>query len=73
MDFRRACIFSIIFFIIFVIASEVRVEAARILSEDLSGSNHLATFPAMYEKAKYTMSYWLEKLPSGPSPRGPGH
>ncbi|CAA2989113.1 Hypothetical predicted protein, partial [Olea europaea subsp. europaea] len=52
---------------------EVRIEAARVLSEDLSGSNHLATFPAMYEKAKFTMSYWLERLPSGSSPKGPGH
>ncbi|CAI9761666.1 unnamed protein product [Fraxinus pennsylvanica] len=73
MEFRRACTLLIILFIFVAVTSEVRVEAARVLSEDLSASNHLATFPAMYEKAKYTMSYWLERLPSGPSPRGPGH
>ncbi|CAA2989111.1 hypothetical protein A4A49_14860 [Olea europaea subsp. europaea] len=73
MEFRRACTLLIILFIVVSVTNEVRVEAARVLSEDISGSNHLATFPAMYENAKFTMSYWLERLPSGPSPKGPGH
>ncbi|CAK9149526.1 unnamed protein product, partial [Ilex paraguariensis] len=55
------------------IAGQVRVEAKRILSEDFAGANHLASYPSMYEYAKETLSCWLERLASGPSPRGPGH
>ena len=53
--------------------SQVRVEATRVLSEDLAGAKHLAAYPSMYEHAKETLSCWLERLASGPSPRGPGH
>ncbi|CAI9108600.1 OLC1v1008244C1 [Oldenlandia corymbosa var. corymbosa] len=60
-----------------IISMQVNVEAARMLSsteEDFAGANHLDTFPnSVYEKAKETMSFWLERLASGPSPRGPGH
>ncbi|KAI8030599.1 hypothetical protein LOK49_LG01G02539 [Camellia lanceoleosa] len=45
-------------------------------SEFVSGASesHLATYPSMYyEKAKLAMATWLERLPSGPSPSGPGH
>ncbi|KAK6930378.1 hypothetical protein RJ641_004472 [Dillenia turbinata] len=45
------------------------VEATRVLSEDFAHHNHLV----VYEKAKYTVTSWLEWLASGPSPRGPGH
>ncbi|CAK9148807.1 unnamed protein product [Ilex paraguariensis] len=55
------------------ITSPVRVEATRVLSEDFGGANHLASYPSMYEHAKETLSCWLERLASGPSPRGPGH
>lgn len=59
-----------------IIMSGGGVEAARKLmaaEEDFAGANHLANYPAMYEKARHTMSFWLERLSSGPSPRGPGH
>ncbi|GFY81322.1 plastid transcriptionally active 4 [Actinidia rufa] len=46
---------------------------ARVLPEDFAGENHLATYPSMYEKAKLSMECWLERLASGPSPKGPGH
>ncbi|GMP26513.1 hypothetical protein CsSME_00002922 [Camellia sinensis var. sinensis] len=45
-------------------------------SEFVSGASesHLATYPSMYyEKAKLAMTTWLERLPSGDSPSGPGH
>ncbi|KAI8032856.1 hypothetical protein LOK49_LG01G02540 [Camellia lanceoleosa] len=45
-------------------------------SEFVSGASesHLATYPSMYyEKAKLAMATWLERLPSGDSPSGPGH
>ncbi|KAK8556395.1 hypothetical protein V6N13_064429 [Hibiscus sabdariffa] len=66
--------------IIFVISVAVlshghgRVEATRVLGEDFGRANHLETYSSsVYEKAKFTMSCWLERLASGPSPKGPGH
>ncbi|MBA0570406.1 hypothetical protein Golob_004069 [Gossypium lobatum] len=55
------------------ILSHVGVEATRVLAEDFAKANHLETYSSVYEKAKFTMSCWLERLASGPSPRGPGH
>ncbi|KAF5742755.1 hypothetical protein HS088_TW09G00815 [Tripterygium wilfordii] len=54
------------------------VDAARVLSEseDFASANHLKTYSSsssVYEKAKTTMACWLQRLASGPSPRGPGH
>ncbi|KAK6930390.1 hypothetical protein RJ641_004484 [Dillenia turbinata] len=66
------CKVSFVFIIaaIFVILlSQSSVEATRVLSEDFAHHNHLV----VYEKAKYTVTSWLERLASGPSPRGPGH
>ncbi|CAK9149525.1 unnamed protein product, partial [Ilex paraguariensis] len=54
-----------------VITSQVRIEATRVLFEEFAGANHLASYPSMYEHAKETLSCWLERLASGPSPRGP--
>ncbi|EEF27866.1 conserved hypothetical protein, partial [Ricinus communis] len=55
------------------ILSQVRVEATRVLPEDFASTNHLETYSSVYEKAKSHMSCWLERLASGPSPRGRGH
>ncbi|KAF5728783.1 hypothetical protein HS088_TW21G00936 [Tripterygium wilfordii] len=66
----------IIFIISVAILSHVGVvEAARVLSEseDFASANHLKTYPSVYETAKTTMACWLQRLASGPSPRGPGH
>ncbi|GLT56566.1 hypothetical protein SLA2020_296000 [Shorea laevis] len=49
------------------------VEATRVLPEDFAEANHLETYSSVYEKAKSTMSCWLGRLASGPSPKGPGH
>ncbi|KAK6930508.1 hypothetical protein RJ641_004602 [Dillenia turbinata] len=49
--------------------SQSSVEATRVLPEDFARHNHLV----VYEKAKYAVTSWLERLASGPSPRGPGH
>ncbi|KAL3506827.1 hypothetical protein ACH5RR_032209, partial [Cinchona calisaya] len=74
MNYRKAATLLMVLVIFVAIMSHVHVEAARLLTEEASfGANHLDTFPSVYEKAKVTMSYWLERLASGPSPRGPGH
>ncbi|KAI3430204.1 uncharacterized protein J3R85_008228, partial [Psidium guajava] len=44
------------------------------LPEDFARENNLATYSAAaYERARNTMACWLERLASGPSPKGPGH
>ncbi|KAL8547888.1 hypothetical protein ACS0TY_007266 [Phlomoides rotata] len=73
MNSNRTNILLIIIVACIVCMSQVQVEGARILSEDFSPPDHLVTFPGMYENARETMSFWLQRLASGPSPRGPGH
>lgn len=71
---RKATILFMVFVIFVAIMTTVQVEGARLLTEEgFAGANHLDTFPTVYAKAKETMSFWLERLASGPSPRGPGH
>ena len=70
MSFTRSNTTVLIVLVIFVtIISQVQVEGARMLSEEFK----ITTSSYVYEKAKFTMAYWLERLASGPSPRGPGH
>lgn len=73
MNSKRTSILLIIFVMYIVCMSRVQVEGARILSEDFSQSNRLVTIPRMYDSARETMSFWIQRLASGPSPRGPGH
>lgn len=73
MYFRREnalLITLVIFVFIFGYAS---VGATRVLSEDFAGENHLEAYPSVYENAKLTMACWLERLATGPSPKGPGN
>lgn len=74
MDSRKVSTLLIIFVISVAIFSQVGVEGTRVLPEDFAKANHLETYStSVYEKAKFTMSCWLGRLASGPSPRGPGH
>ncbi|KAK7312387.1 hypothetical protein VNO77_36200 [Canavalia gladiata] len=65
-------------FAILICESQIRVEASRVLldSEEsaFARANHLKTYTSStYEHAKNTMAFWLQRLASGPSPKGPGH
>ncbi|KAE8696306.1 hypothetical protein F3Y22_tig00110676pilonHSYRG00385 [Hibiscus syriacus] len=73
MNSRKLSSLLIILVISVAILSHGGVEATRVLGEDFARANHLDTYSSVYEKAKFTMSCWLERLASGPSPRGPGH
>ena len=73
MYIRREITHLVIFVIFVAILYNAQVEATRVLAEDFADANHLATYPSVYEKAKFSMSFWLERLASGPSPKGPGH
>ena len=72
MAFKKTCTLLAVLVILIAVLSPVVVEG-RVLSEDFAGSNHLATYSTVYEKAKTGMSFWLQRLASGPSPKGPGH
>lgn len=72
MNSKKMSIVLVVFVIYIVCMSEVGVNAARILSEDLSQPK-LISFPRFYDDAKETMSFWFQRLASGPSPEGPGH
>ncbi|KAJ0467391.1 putative PAMP-induced secreted peptide 1 [Helianthus annuus] len=72
MALKNACTLLVILVIFISVVSPLVVEG-RVLSEDFAGANHLATYSTVYEKAKNGMSFWLQRLASGPSPRGPGH
>ncbi|KAL3724333.1 hypothetical protein ACJRO7_029496 [Eucalyptus globulus] len=68
------CKLVIVLLVLATVASHFGVEAARALPDDFARANNLATYSsAAYENARYTMASWLERLPSGPSPKGPGH
>ncbi|XVE84442.1 hypothetical protein DITRI_Ditri17bG0014600 [Diplodiscus trichospermus] len=73
MNSRKVDTLLIILVVLVAILSQVRVEATRVLPEDFAKANNLETYSSVYEKAKFTMSCWFERLASGPSPRGPGH
>ncbi|KAG2721888.1 hypothetical protein I3843_02G087500 [Carya illinoinensis] len=76
MNSRKASTLLIIFVMISVAILSLAgggVEASRVLREDFASANHLNTPSSIYEKAKHTMTFWFERLPSGPSPSGPGN
>ncbi|MQM13748.1 hypothetical protein Taro_046672 [Colocasia esculenta] len=57
-----------------VLSMEGAVHAARDMPTPgrFDGGGYLS-YPSVYERARASMACWLEKLASGPSPRGPGH
>ncbi|KAI8003162.1 PAMP-induced secreted peptide 1 [Camellia lanceoleosa] len=73
MYFSRNGVVLIVFVIFVALLCETHVGATRVLSEDFGCGNRIATYPSVFEKAKLSVACWLERLPSGPSPRGPGH
>ncbi|XVE84440.1 hypothetical protein DITRI_Ditri17bG0014400 [Diplodiscus trichospermus] len=73
MNRRKVNTLFVIFVVSVAILSQIRVEAARVLPKEFAKANNLETYSSVYEKAKFTMSSWFERLASGPSPRGPGH
>ncbi|KAL9679394.1 hypothetical protein QQ045_017253 [Rhodiola kirilowii] len=53
-----------------------RVDAtSRVLLEkrDFNGGDYLESYASAYEQTRLRMAGWLQRLASGPSPRGPGH
>uniref|UniRef100_A0A804JBI7 Uncharacterized protein n=1 Tax=Musa acuminata subsp. malaccensis TaxID=214687 RepID=A0A804JBI7_MUSAM len=48
------------------------VDAARPAPDCFDGESYLA-HPSVYEKARAAVAAWMARLPSGPSPGGPGH
>ncbi|KAL4632159.1 hypothetical protein ACB092_04G032200 [Castanea dentata] len=70
---RKTCTILMMIFVIFVVISCHSGVEATGKSQTGKGLKTYNTYLKIYEKAKYTMKYWLQILPSGPSPSGPGH
>lgn len=84
MSYVKACtllnLITIVMICLVILMSEnqSKVEAGRVLrnSQEFSfaKANNLQTqTSSAYEQAKNMMSIWLQRLPAGPSPKGPGH
>lgn len=85
MNSRRVCtLLNLVVSVVICVAilmshNQNGVEASRVLSEDFGSANHLQTYTSSsssssaYEQAKITMTFWLQRLASGPSPKGRGH
>lgn len=67
-------LFIVVVFLI-AISSSSWCAAARPVPKcpEFDGEGPLTAYPSVYEKAKATMETWIARLPSGPSPKGPGH
>ncbi|KAG2727673.1 hypothetical protein I3760_01G168200 [Carya illinoinensis] len=84
MCFRKSIgtiLMIVVMILVAILCNTNGVEATRILlNEDdniiasSTAANHLLMkYSTIYEKAKHSMGFWLQRLPSGPSPSGPGH
>uniref|UniRef100_A0A803QLC6 Uncharacterized protein n=1 Tax=Cannabis sativa TaxID=3483 RepID=A0A803QLC6_CANSA len=75
MNFKNKSTLLIVLIVVtlVVLSCTDKVEGSRILSEEHVQIQKYTSSSVMYEKAKFTMACWLQRLASGPSPRGPGH
>ncbi|KAG9142981.1 hypothetical protein Leryth_006253 [Lithospermum erythrorhizon] len=71
----RASNMWITIFVLVAIIGQLADAGRPLMEPDFAGANHLRSYPSssIYEQAKDTMSSLLERLASGPSPKGPGH
>lgn len=74
MASRRAYAFLLVVVVAAVVLSMegAVAHAARDAPGYFKGAGYLA-YPSVYGRARSSMASWLEKLASGPSPKGPGH
>uniref|UniRef100_A0A9I9DG49 Transmembrane protein n=1 Tax=Cucumis melo TaxID=3656 RepID=A0A9I9DG49_CUCME len=74
MNYGKLVVLSIVLFVaLALLSNSAAVDAARVVPGDFASVNHLEMYPSAYEQAKHTVSCWLGRLSSGPSPKGPGH
>ncbi|VFQ75550.1 unnamed protein product [Cuscuta campestris] len=66
--------FFLVLFMMSCSRSNTAVEAGRVFPGDFAAvAAGLPTSSSVFEQAKMSWSSLLEMLPSGPSPKGPGH
>lgn len=76
MKFQKITTILIVCVVFSIVLSQISIaDAARVLPETSSdhGVDYVDPYSIVYHKAKKTVSCWLGKLSSGPSPSGPGH
>ncbi|KAL8246167.1 hypothetical protein R6Q59_007383 [Mikania micrantha] len=71
MAFKKTCTLFIFIIIFLIVVMSPPAVKGRPLSEEFARTNDL--YSSVYQNAKTSMSLWFEQLPSGPSPKGPGH
>lgn len=74
MDSRRVSAFLLLAVVVVaaMLGMAGTAQAARPAPGQFEGESFL-TYPSVYERAKSAVESLMQKLPSGPSPRGPGH
>ncbi|CAL9128160.1 unnamed protein product [Musa textilis] len=74
MGCRKSCVLVMALLVSAVVASNVGgVDAARPVPDCFDGGESYLAYPSTQEKARATVATWMARLPSGPSPKGPGH
>lgn len=75
MKLPKIALLFIVCVVFGIVLSQISVaDAARVLPETSEhGVDSVDPYAIVYQKAKDTVSCWLGKLSSGPSPSGPGH
>ncbi|KAL8246242.1 hypothetical protein R6Q59_007458 [Mikania micrantha] len=71
MSFKKTCTLFVFIIIFFIVVMSPPAVKGRPLCEEFARTNDL--YSSVYQNAKTSMSLWFEQLPSGPSPKGPGH
>ncbi|MQL82722.1 hypothetical protein Taro_015184 [Colocasia esculenta] len=74
MASRRACVLLLVITVVAIaIGREAVVDAARDAPGYFDRGSSYLQYPSAYESARSAMAFWMGKLDSGPSPKGPGH
>lgn len=52
---------------------ELADATSRMLLKKEANAYYLESYTSVYEQTRLRMGLWLQRLASGPSPKGPGH
>lgn len=76
MSFHRTRVVILLILVVLITLNmgEFADATSRVLSEKKAGGDYLLeSYTTGYELTRLRMGSWLQRLSSGPSPRGPGH
>lgn len=70
---KMRVILIVMIVLVVAVTSPAGVDAGRVLTDNIQGSNIETYSMSVYKKTTNSMACWLQMLASGPSPRGRGH